>query len=368
MSKRKLTRKQKNARFWLILAICAMVFLLLTGFGLMRFWDYMEAYEASRPQNAIESYMSAVTPQSVSALPDALPEGLDIRLQSEDAARQVIADSMDTVSYAKNTKLSTDTKMVYMLLSRGKTVGQVAMTVVRTDEYGLEYWAVTEESCDFSRLLGQSASITVPEGYPVYVGGVLLDESYISESGIHYASVEEYYADYELPTMCTYTAGPVLGEIAFTVTDPEGVPVEIGPQTDMEQFLKNCTQEELDRVADFLDGFVQCYTDFTSVTGGQDAMQGNYKALSAYMVSGGKLAQRMKEAMAGLLWVTDRNASVSSVTVDRCLRLEEGRWLCDFTYVVDTRDFSGRVESVSSVQMVIVETQDGLKAESMISK
>ena len=41
------------------------------------------------------------------------------------------------------------------------------------------------------------------------------------------------------------------------------------------------------------------------------------------MVSGGMLAQRMKEAMVGLIWVTDRNASVKELRVDMCLRLAD---------------------------------------------
>lgn len=359
---------RKKSRFWLVLTLCSLAFLILAAVGLTVFWDYMEAYEASRPQNAIDSYMASVTAQSISAAANVLPEGYDTKLQTEDSARQAIANSIGSVSYARNTKLSTDSKLVYMVLSSGKAVGSVAMTVVRTDNYGFEYWEVTEETYDFGDLVGQSVSITVPEGYPVYANGVLLDESYITESGIHYTSVEEYYAHYQLPTMCTYTAGPILGHITLSVTDPAGAAVEITAETDMEQFLENCTDQEVEAVADFLDSFVQCYTDFTSVTGGQSAMQRNYNALAKYMVSGGKLAQRMKEAIVGLVWVTDRNATVSSVTVDRCLRLEEGRWLCDFTYVVDTRDFSGKVESSSSVQMVIVETDGGLKAESMITK
>ena len=359
---------RKKGRFWLVLTICSLVFLFLVAVGLTAFWGYMAAYEASRHQNAIDSYMRSVTAQSISAAEDALPQGYDTKLQTEEAARQAIANSLGSISYARNTKLSTDSKLVYMILSSGKAVGSVTMTVVDTDKYGFEYWAVTEEAYNFAHLVGKSNSITVPEGYLVYANGALLDESYITESGIHYASVEEYYADYQLPTLCTYTAGPVLGELSLTVTDPSGAPVEITDQTDMEQFLQNCSQQEVDAAAAFLKDFVQCYTDFTSVTGGQGAMQKNYNALTKRMVSGGKLAQRMKEAMVGLVWVTDRHASVSSVSVDRCLRLEEGRYLCDFTYVVNTRDFSGKVESTSSVQMVIVLENGKLKAESMISK
>lgn len=368
MSKRVLTPKQKEGRFWLILAICALSFLILVGVGLIKFWDFMAAFEASRPQNAIDSYMAGVTAQSISQRADVLPDGYDTKAQPEQEARQAIADSLGTISYARNTKLSADSKTVYMVLSGGKTVGSVAMTVVRTDQYGFEYWAVTEESFDFSHLVGKAATVTVPEDYLVYAGDVLLDADYITEKDIPYQSVKDLYEKYDLPTLCTYTVGPVLGELSLSVTDPQGTPVEITPDTDMEQFLRNCPREEAERVEAFLDDFVQRYTDFTSVTGGQGAMNRNYKSLIELMVPDGNLAYRMNEAKVGLLWVTDRGATVSSVTVDRCLRLEEGRWLCDFTYVIDTRDFTGKVQSTTSAQMVLVELEGQLLAESMITK
>lgn len=367
MSKEKLTAKKKS-RFWLVLAICSLVFLLLVGAGLFWFWDFMEAFEASRPQNAIQSYMADVTPEMIAQWEGAIPESIDQNIQSQEAVRKNIVESMDVITYAKNTKLSTEEKMVYMLISRGKTVGQVAMTVVRTDEYGFEYWSVTEKSCDFSHLVGKTASITVPEDYTVYANGVALDESYITESDIHYTSVEDYYAKYDLPTMRTYTAGPVMGKVTLTVTDTDGVPVEITKDTNMDKFLKNCTQQEEEALTEFVKGFAHKYTAYTSVTGGQNAMESNYVALAAYMVPGGKLIQRMREAIEGLVWVTDRNASVRSVTVNQCLRLEEDRWLCGFTYIVDTRTFNGKVESINNVELIIVQTADGLRAESMTSK
>ena len=368
MSKKTLTPRQKTARFWIWVAIYVEIVLMLVAFGLMYLWDYMAAYEASRPQNAIDAYMQALTPEKLSYGDPELLDRIDQNIQPEADGRQVIADSLSGgISYAKNTKLSTETELVYMVLSSGKTVGQVTMTVVRTDDYGLEYWEVTSEHFDFSHLIGESVSITVPSDYPVYANGVLLDVSYVTEADIQYTEVAEYYSQYDLPTMCTYTAGPVLGQITLTVTDPAGEPVQIDENTDMDQFLKNCSQDELDAVGTFVGAFVEAYTDFTSVTGGQSAMQSNYRALIRYILDGSKLEQRMEEAIVGLVWVTDRRAEVSSVTVNRCLRLEDGRYLCDFTYVVDTRDYSGRVQSTSNVKMIIVLTEDGLQAESMTS-
>ena len=112
MADAKFDTEQKRTRFWRILAICALSFVILAGFGLLLLWDYMAAYEASRPQNAIEQYMAGVTAQSISALPDVLPEACDLHIQSQKAARKVVADSIGSITYTRNTKLSTDSEMV----------------------------------------------------------------------------------------------------------------------------------------------------------------------------------------------------------------------------------------------------------------
>lgn len=359
---------RKAPRFWLIWAVSVLSFLTIVGIGLLIFWDFIAAYEVSRPKNAIEAYMAGVDAAYISNLPKALPDGVDLSIQPEAEARMRIAQTIGEISYAKNTKLSTEEKAVYMVLSGGKPLGQVEMTVVRTDGFGLDYWAVTQEDYDFSNLLTEPLDITVPEDFTIRVGDMELGENYVTKKDVPFPTLEAYYEKYDLPALWVYTLGPVIGGVEVTVTDPTGNPVEITKDTNMRQFLGNCTEGEEAELEKFLEGFVQSYTDFTSVTGGQGKMQRNYNNLVKLMVSGGMLAQRMKEAMVGLIWVTDRNASVKELRVDMCLRLEEGRYLCDFTYVVDTNDFSGSVESVSHVEMVIVETAKGLRAESMVTK
>ena len=365
MSKKIYTEEQKRGRFWLWLAIVAEVFLILVVVGLAFLWQLMEAFEASRPQNAIEAYMEGVSAERLGGMDTTTIERVDANIQTPEECRKFIADALGNITYAKNTKLTNDTQMVYMILNSGKSIGRVTMTVVDTDDYGFEYWAVTQEEYDFSNLMGEAASITVPSEYRVYANGVLLDESYITQRDIHYSVLEEYYDKYDLPTMCTYTAGPILGETELAVTDPNGKAVIIDENTDMNQFLVTCTDEELEAVDSFVADYVQAYVDFTSVTGGQDYMYRNLNVLTGYMVPGSKLAQRMREAVAGLTWVTDRDAVVNNVELHHCLKLEEGRYACDLTYVVDTRDFSGAVQSSTSIKLIVVETENGLKAESM---
>mgnify|MGYP007111732014 CR=1 FL=1 len=49
------------SKFAIAMIIYAFVFLLLAGAGLSFFWDYMVAYEASRPKIAINAYMQGLT-------------------------------------------------------------------------------------------------------------------------------------------------------------------------------------------------------------------------------------------------------------------------------------------------------------------
>ena len=46
-------------------------------------------------------------------------------------------------------------------------------------------------------------------------------------------------------------------------------------------------------------------------------------------------------------------------------RIEEGRSICDITYEVDTTGKEGVVRTTTNAKLFIVETDDGLKLESM---
>ena len=365
MSKKIYTPLQKTARFWLRVLIAAEVFLICVGCGLIVLWDFAEAYELSRPQHAIDAYMATATPERISALDASTLDAVDSNFQSKDAARQAIVDRLEKITYAKNTKLTTETEMVYMLMCSGKNIGKITLHVVDTDNFGFEYWQVTEEEFNFSAFLGKPISITVPSEFSVYADEVLLDERFITESDIPYESAKEYYGHYQLPTLCTYTVGAVIGAPEFAVVDENGASVVIDENTDLNSFLKTCSDEELEQMETFVEEYVQAYMDFTSVSGGQDSMSRNLNRLLKYMVPNGKLAQRMKEAVAGLTWVTDRNAKINHIDIHACFQLEEGEYICDLTYVIDTRDHSGQVQSEARITLVLVETENGLRAESM---
>ena len=91
MTKTPLSPRQKNIRFWLIMAIYALVFLILLVIGLMWFWNYIAAYENACPaQEAIEAYSAQLDPDMLLEMDLPIYEQVDGRLQSEEECRALL--------------------------------------------------------------------------------------------------------------------------------------------------------------------------------------------------------------------------------------------------------------------------------------
>ena len=363
-----MAKTQKKKRRWifpLCLLIYAALFLGFTAWGLDKFWDYMEAYELSQPKLAMDAYMQQV---DVDYLVDngatSVIRSIDHNIQSEQACREYIANTLTgDIRYAQRLSECTDTRLVYMVLCGDRAICKVTLKPQAPDEYGFTAWRVVDEAFDFSYITSNTASITVPHNYPVYIGDACLGNSYIIRTRIHYEPLDEFYDSYELPYMVTYQSGPFLGELELRVTDPDGQSVIIDESTDMNSFLGNCTEEETAKLQPLVDAFVSSYVDFTSCAGGNPTR--NYTALSKYIVKKSDLANRLYEAISGLTWINDRHSTISSLTVNHYVNLGEERYLCDVTYEVDTMLHTGLAHETASLKLIIVITDDGPKVESM---
>lgn len=362
----KRTKKPRGLGFLCGMLIYAAVVLALVIYGLNFFWGYMAAYEASRPYIAVDAYMELVTDDYICDRSSELIGQIDHNIQSEEDCRQVIKNALsEGITCAKKTSECTDDKMVYVLRSGKQVIGSFVMEHQGETVHGFTPWAVVEDSFDLSYLITGTVSTTAPSHYPVYVNGNLLTEDYVTESGIEFEELEEFYGDYELPTMSTYLAGPCLGEIKLTVTDPNGNEVTIDEQTDMNIFVDNCTQEQITALDGFVNEYIKRYVTFTSSV--NDARYENYASLVEYMVPESKLASRMFDAIEGLYYAQSYADEIVSITIHHRVDMGNGRYMCDVTYLVDTTGREGVVQTTNNVKIIIVETDDGLKAEAMTS-
>lgn len=342
----------------------ALVFLGATAVGMRYFWNYIDAYEKSRPHTALNGYMEKLDAAYVADRSAELIAAVDENLQTEQQCRQVLLDALtESFSYVKKVAESDEDRHVYAIRCGDRVIGTMEMERAGESMMGFTCWQVTGDSFDLSYLLSQPMSITVPETFGVWALGKQLSSEYITQSNIPYSRLEELYDQYGLPYLVTYTAGPFLGTAELTATDPAGNPVSVDENTDYHDHLSNCDQQETASLDTAIAGFMQCYVDYMSNTGSNT--YGNYTRLLGHMVSGSDLAQRMKNAMDGLSWVTDRGAEMTSLTVHHYIRLTDGRYLCDVTYVVDTRDYSGSIETTAGATLILIQTDAGLRIEAM---
>lgn len=361
ISKRRRPRKKPRI-FPFFLVIYTIIALFLTNFALQKFWDYIDAYEASRPHIATDAYMAQLTPEYVIEKVSPLLDEIDPAIQTREEALAVLKSALSKpFTCSKWTNQSTDTKWVYVLRSGPQVIGTFQMEPADEGRYGMSPWKISGDSLDLSYLLKEGFSVTVPHDAIVTVGGKVLGEGQITKKDIQYAPISDLYGQYQLPTRVTYTVGRYLGEIETIVTDAKGNPID--PNADPLQFLDNCTAEEKTELKTLGEGFITSYIHFTSRTGG--SLSQNLDVLRKYMIPGGSLEQRMEDSIDGFSWITDRHVKIQTVTVNRCISIGNGRYICDVTCVYDTTNIHGNARETLNLKIIFLETNKGLRAEAM---
>lgn len=379
MAKKK-TKKRGGAWFALGMFLYALVFLGATAYLLKHIWGLLEEYEAKESYkeqvtgNPIDGYMAELTLEHV--LDEAVPEvyaSLNQSIQTEEECRELLAAHLTgEFTRAKVMELgmsSESSEVSYDIYCGTHKVGRVT-TGSRTEErYGFTVWEIIGESFDLTNLvlkeemMGQVFTVTVPHDYTVSVNGVTLDESYLIESGRQYELLAEFYEDYALPTIVTYQAGPFMGDMEPVITDPAGETVTIDENTDWNTFLDNCSEEEITQIQDFLEDFLASYVKFTA---SKDDRFEAYRDVITYMVNKGALADRMKRALDGLQYNHIRNAYLLSVTQHHCVNIGSDRYMVDLTYVSNVDKYAGYYEETINLKVILVNTDDGLRAETML--
>lgn len=348
------------------MGIYAGVFIALAAFGLTQFWGYMDAYEHSQSRNAIDSYIAQLDASHIQTYAEDLIASVDHNIQSEEDCRQVLDTALrGGVTYARKLSECTDDKMVYMLMSNGKTIGKVILAAQETDAYGFISWRVQEESFDFSCLLGKSTSVTVPQDYSVTANGHLLGETYIVNRDTPFELLKDFYNDYTLPCLVTYEVPPVLGDVQVVITDPDGNTVTPEDAVNEALVLNNCTDTEAETLDTFAANYIGSYVRFS--TNANEALQENYNDLLSYIVPGSALADRMYDALGGMKWVKNQTAQITSTAVHHRIRLPEDYYLYDLTYEVKIVHYGEATTVSNNVRLILKQEESGLKVERMIN-
>lgn len=370
MAKKKNQKKHSGLWFALGMFLYAVVFLGAAYYGLKELWVFLEAYEASRDYHAIDAYMEQITPEHICDTQTDLIASIDHNIQSEESCRQVLLDALtEDITYARKASECTETKQVYILRCGKQVIGSFAIRALAEDEYGFTPWEFAEESFDLSYLVGTTVSATAPMDYPVYVNGVQLDDSYvIDQTSEQIEFLEDYYEEYELPVFSTktYEAGPFLGELSMEIKDPEGNPYVYDEAAfDKDALAHNCSEDEVNELDSFTNEFLKRYVVFAGCA--NDNRNANYNWVIELVVPGSNLAKRMADAVEGMQFAQSRGDEIDTILIHHRVRLEEGRYLYDVTYLVNTIGTEGTVQTTNNARLIIVEQNGKLLVESMMA-
>ena len=367
----KRTKKRRGNGFLWFMILYGVVFLAAIALGLRWFWGYMDAYEASRPHTAVNAYMDSLTTDKILENSKDILEQVDLRLQNEDYCLGYLRDALKgEITYARKASACTETEQTYVLRRGNQVIGSFVIATTPADRYGFTPWALREENFDLAYLMsGETLSVTVPSGFSVFVNGVELDESYISEENTrHYEVLEDFYGSYDLPEllMQTYQAGPFLGEPpTLEILDRDGQPFVMDENFDENVLISVKDEEEIRNLDEFTSDFLKSYVQFAGCANRNP--EGNLKKILTYVVPESNLAQRMKKALDGLDFAQSRGDQLKDILIKHYIALPEGRWLLDVTYKVETMGRQGLYESTTNMKIMLVEIEGKLLVEAMTS-
>ena len=365
MVKRK--RRSSGTRFALGMALYAAVFCLLIVVGMRVFWDYIADFEASRDDHAIENYLESMDEAHIEAIATPFMNSLDSGIQnpeeSRDAVSAVLRGELRSVRLGGE---SSSNRVAYKILSGDRAIGHVVFTRPENPLFGFSKWSVAEETYDFSWLC-DSDEITVPVGWTVSVGGMVLDESYVVESQIPYPYLKDFYGK-GLPELyqCTYRIDNYVGNAPFVLTDPFGQTVSL-EELNEARCLDNCSGEEKAADEAFIQAFLPYYVECLANT--RRNAQANYNAIQRFLVNGSDLDVRLRGAIAGQYYAHSNGETIVSTTMNRHIHLGGNVYLVEFSYELDSLSQweTQPTRSDNHAQIILQLTDDGLRAQSIYS-
>jgi len=311
---RKTKKSHGFARFmWLY----SLLFLAVLTVGLRYGWGYLEGYEQSTPERFIETYQQQISRDDVIAMAQGFLDSMDPVLTDRSAAEQLVADAIGTDLQCV-WKKSDNGIETYALVRGGYKVGEMRISRTgETDSYGFRAWEFLDGSVSAPEVLTQS-EMTVPAGYTLKVNGNPIGSSYVTETGIHYDFLEEYYGSYpDLPVKSVYTFTNYAGPLNVVMYDRNGNVAVVDETAGDIQFIEPLSAQEDSALNSFAQDFLEKYFKYTSGIG---SLQTSYNALAKYLIPDSELVARLKAAEDGLNWAHTTTIHLDSYTINTAIK------------------------------------------------
>ena len=367
-----MTRHEKRKRsariYWTLLILYGVIITAAAVYALSQVWVYAEEYEASRPNNTMDEYISELSENLWGEGIAETISNMEHEVQSdEEVGEHVKALLSNGISYVRKGG-SGDNGVHYSLRCNGNEFGEVKLVEDDSNaenlKFGMLPWKVESESFDFNALYS-SVEIVVPRTYEVYLNNVKLGPEYIVEEGIKYDVLEEYYDEFEnLPSKVRYKYDNAIGTLDFTVKNENGEVVVIDETQDDSQFINPCSEEEMERLGEFAAGFVVNYLKY--ISGVTDPMYG-YGKLLPYLVEGADLDQRMKNSMDGLSWAHTNSFVLHGYVLQGAIDLGGGYYVCQIQAEASSvTQAHGEQRVINELNLIVIDNGAEIRAIALV--
>lgn len=354
-------KKKSGLGYFLGLLIYVLVALAAIAFLMVWLWGFAEEYEDSRPTGTMNAYIQSLNENLWSDQIAQTIAGMPHEFQSDEDCAQVVKEMLNQgISYARTASGGSVDQVNYSLLCGSKIIGKVTLMEdsSKADQvkHGMLPWIVTAEEFDFSGLYS-SVEVTVPDNYTVTLNGVELGEEYIVGEPIPFSLLEDYYGSYDqLPVMVTYRADHLFGQMEPVVHDSNGNVFQLDQTRGEEQFLNNCSGEEIERLTDFTERFAERYQYYMAAVG-DDPATVYADRLSGYILKGSDLEFRMKAAQDGLFYAHSNSMRVNETTLNSAVSFGGGVYLCDFSSDFTVWGRNGEEDQENHMRMIVVDVR-----------
>ena len=262
---------------WLIAVTCAILY------GYKKFntflLDYESSFQSSRPELVMAEVFTHFEARDIDYIWQNMPEHPTVsQFESEDAIKTYMLSMLEgkTLSYVESGEYTAD-RPCYTIEADGYVVGTVALTRVGQKEYGNPIWALSDIS--FPVLPLEGAMITLPANSTVYINGIQLDDTYITEEIPADEDELQYVEPYggTIPGFRSYAVSGLYFEPTVEVRDYSGELSPVEYNADLDRYRAEYSTNHAER--DFLE---QYGIEFTTLFANVISMDADLTELDPY--------------------------------------------------------------------------------------
>ena len=262
---------------WLIAVTCA----ILYGYKKFNTFliDYEASYQSSQPDLVMADVFTHFEAYDIEYIWQNMPEHPTAsQFESEDAIKTYMLSMIEgkTLTYVESGEYTPE-RPTYAVEADGYVVGTVALQRIGQKEYGNPVWALADIS--FPVLPLEGAMITLPSNSTVYINGIQLDDTYITEQTPADEDELQYVEPYggSIPGFTTYAVSGLYYEPTVEVKDYSGADCPVEYNADFDRYRAEYSTNHAEREA-----LEQYGIDFTTTFANVISMDADLTELDPY--------------------------------------------------------------------------------------